>query len=56
MEECIEWVKRCPNPMMAESVIEIRQIGEAEDFLAAYTPELREQEDRIRAQIEQQQR
>jgi hypothetical protein len=52
MEECIEWVKRCPNPMMTESVIEIRQIGEIEDFLAEYSPEIREQEDRIRAQTE----
>ena len=53
-EECIEWVKRCPNPMPnEESDIEIRQIFEAEDFGAEFTPELREQEDRIRAEIEQ---
>ena len=50
-EEAIEWVKRCPNPMPGESEIEIRQIFEAEDFGAEYTPELREQEKRQRAQI-----
>ena len=48
----IEWVKRCPNPTGAESEIEIRQVFEAEDFGAEFTPELREQEDRLRAQIE----
>src|SRR5947208_16058010 len=50
-QEAIEWVKRCPNPMPGESEIEIRQIFEAEDFGAEFTPELREQEERIRAQI-----
>ena len=50
-EEAIEWVKRCPNPMDGESVVEIRQVFEAEDFGAEFTPELREQEDRLRAQI-----
>lgn len=50
-EEAIEWVKRCPNPMPSESVIEIRQVYEAEDFGEAFTPELREQEERLRAQI-----
>jgi hypothetical protein len=51
-EEAVEWVKRCPNPMPGEeSEIEIRQIFEAEDFGAEFTPELREQEDRLRAQI-----
>ncbi len=50
-EECIEWIKRCPNPMPGEdSEIEIRQIFEAEDFGEAFTPELREQEERLRAQ------
>jgi hypothetical protein len=49
-EEAIEWVKRCPNPMPGESEIEIRQIFEAEDFGDAFTPELREQEARLRAQ------
>jgi hypothetical protein len=51
-EEAIEWVKRCPNPMEGESEIEIRQVFEAEDFGAEFTPELREQEDRLRAQAE----
>ncbi|MBX9567319.1 MAG: YciI family protein [Candidatus Obscuribacterales bacterium] len=50
MEEAIEWVKKCPNPMNEDSDIEIRQIFEAEDFGAEFTPELREQEDRIRAE------
>jgi hypothetical protein len=50
-EEAIEWVKRAPNPFPGtESEIEIRQIFEAEDFGAEFTPELREQEERIRAQ------
>lgn len=47
LEECIEWVKRCPNPMPSESEIEIRQVFEAEDFGEEFTPELREQEQRI---------
>src|ERR1700741_3258577 len=61
MEEAIEWVKRCPNPNTGseddrakfgeESEIEIRQIFEAEDFGAEFTPELREQEERLRAEI-----
>ena len=51
-EEAIEWVKRCPNPTGAESEIEIRQVFEAEDFGAEFTPELREQEERLRATIE----
>jgi|SRR5688572_6395042 len=51
-EEAIEWVKRCPNPMPGDSEIEIRQIFEAEDFGPEFTPELRAQEDRIRAQAE----
>src|SRR5437870_5672901 len=50
-EEAIEWVKRCPNPMKGESEIEIRQVFEAEDFGAEFTPELREQEERLRAQL-----
>ncbi len=50
-EEAIEWVKRCPNPHPGtESEIEIRQVFEAEDFGAEFTPELREQEERLRAQ------
>jgi hypothetical protein len=49
MEEAVEWVKRAPNPMPGtESEIEIRQVFEADDFGAEFTPELREQEDRIR--------
>ena len=51
-EEAIDWVKRCPNPFPGtESEIEIRQVFEAEDFGAEFTPELREQEERIRAQV-----
>ena len=53
-DEAIEWVKRCPNPFPGtESEIEIRQVFEAEDFGDAFTPELREQEERQRAQAEQ---
>ncbi len=49
-EEAIEWVKRCPNPHPGvETEIEIRQIFEADDFGAEFTPELREQEERLRA-------
>lgn len=55
MEEAIAWVKRCPNPMPGNSDIEIRPIFEAEDFGEALTPELRDQEDHIRAQVETQQ-
>ena len=51
-EEAIEWVKRCPNPMPGESEIEIRQVFETEDFGDELTPELREQEERLRAQAE----
>jgi hypothetical protein len=49
--EAIEWVKRIPNPTGEESEIEIRQVFEAEDFGPAFTPELREQEEQLRAQI-----
>jgi hypothetical protein len=52
LDEAIEWVKRCPNPMLGPSEIEIRQVFETEDFGAELTPELREQEDRLRAQME----
>jgi len=55
MEEAVEWVKRCPNPMNSESDVEIRPVFEAEDFGAEFTPELREQEDRLRAQISEKQ-
>jgi hypothetical protein len=51
-EEAIEWVKRCPNPLLGDAEIEIRQVFEAEDFGAEFTPELRAQEERIRAQAE----
>ena len=51
MDEAIEWAKRCPNPTGGESVLEIRQVFEAEDFGAEFTPELREQEERLRSEI-----
>jgi hypothetical protein len=51
MDEAIEWVKRCPKPTGAESEIEIRQLFETEDFGAEFTPELREQEKRLLAQV-----
>ena len=51
MDEAIDWVKRCPNPTGVEAEIEIRPVFEAEDFGAAFTPELREQEEWLRAQI-----
>ena len=51
MDEAIEWAKRCPNPMAGESELELRPVFEAEDFGAEYTPELREQEERLRAEI-----
>lgn len=50
-EEAIEWVKRCPNPTGEDGEIEIRQVFEAEDFGAEFTPELRAQEERLRAQV-----
>jgi hypothetical protein len=53
-EEAIEWVKRCPNPLDGEAVIEIRQVFEAEDFGAEFTPELRDQEQRLRTQMGEQ--
>jgi hypothetical protein len=53
IEEAVEWVKRCPNPHNAESEIEIRPIYEMEDFVAEFTPEAREQEERLRKQLEQ---
>jgi hypothetical protein len=52
MEEAIEWIKRCPNPTGTESVIELRPVFETDDF-AEMTPELREQEERLRLQTEQ---
>jgi hypothetical protein len=50
LQEAIDWAKRCPNPMAGESEIEIRQVFEAEDFGDALTPELKQQEERLRAQ------
>jgi hypothetical protein len=50
MEEALEWVKRCPNPHEGESEIEIRQVFEAEDFGPELTPDLKQQEERLRAQ------
>lgn len=52
MEEAIEWVRRCPNPMLEDSDIEIRPVFEAEDFGSEFTPQLREQEERIRQQLD----
>jgi hypothetical protein len=52
MDEAVEWVKRCPNPMPGDSDIEIRQIFEVEDFGAQMTPELREQEERLREELD----
>ena len=51
LQEAIEWVKKCPNPMPGDSEIEIRQIYAAEDFGEAFTPELREQEERLFNQL-----
>lgn len=57
MEEALEWVRRCPDPMPGEeSEIEIRPVFEAEDFGDEFTPELREQEERLRAEMERQQK
>ncbi|WP_241299204.1 YciI family protein [Burkholderia stabilis] len=51
LDEAVEWVKRCPNPMLGESEIEIRQVFSPEDFGAELTPELQEQEAQLRAQL-----
>ena len=51
MDEAVEWVKRCPNPFDGESEIEIRQVFEADDFGAEFTPELRKQEEDLREKI-----
>ena len=57
MEEAVEWVRRCPDPMPGEeSEIEIRPVFEAEDFGKEFTPELRAQEERLRAEVERQRR
>ena len=52
LQEAIDWVRRCPNPMPGESEIEIRPIFEADDFGESFTPELREQEARLREQLD----
>ncbi len=52
LQEAIDWVKKCPNPMLGESEIEIRQVFSAEDFGDAMTPELLAQEDRLREQVQ----
>jgi len=54
LDEAVEWAKRCPNPTGEEGTIELRPVFEAEDFGAEFTPELREQEARLRSKIEQQ--
>ena len=55
-DEAVEWIKRCPDPMEDGGEIEIRQVAEAEDFGDEFTPELREQEERLRTQVEEQQK
>jgi hypothetical protein len=52
LDEAVEWVKRMPNPMLSDSEVEIRPVFEAEDFGEEFTPELRDQEERLRMQIE----
>jgi len=52
IDEAVEWAKRCPNPMKGESELEIRPVFELEDFGPEFTPELREQEKRLRMHIE----
>lgn len=57
MDEAVEWARRCPNPMPGEEAeLEIRPVFEADDFGAEFTPELRAQEDRLRAELEQKQK
>jgi hypothetical protein len=51
IEEAVEWVKRCPNPMMTDSDIDIRPLYELEDFAEILTPEIREQNEKLRDQI-----
>ena len=54
MDEAIEWAKRCPNPTGAESVLELRPVFELEDFGDSVTPEVRERDERLRSEIEEQ--
>ncbi|MFJ1208192.1 YciI family protein [Burkholderia pyrrocinia] len=56
MDEAVEWVKRCPNPMLGDSDIEIRQVFSPEDFGAEFTPELQEQEAKLRVEIDARQK
>ena len=57
LEEAVEWVRRCPYPMPGEeSIVEIRPVFEADDFGKEFTPELRAQEERLRAEVERQRR
>jgi hypothetical protein len=51
MDEAVEWAKRCPNPTGGESALELRQVFEADDFGDEFTPELREQDARLRAEL-----
>ncbi|MFT4150226.1 MAG: YciI family protein [Paracoccaceae bacterium] len=55
MDEAVEWVKRCPNPMRGPSTIEIRPFFEAADFGDSFTPDLQEREQRLRAEVDRQQ-
>ena len=55
MEEALEWVKRCPNPHVGDSIVEIRRVFEAADFGEAMTPELQKKEEALRAQLEKRQ-
>ncbi|MFT3734467.1 MAG: YciI family protein [Rhodocyclaceae bacterium] len=54
MDEAVEWLKRCPSPLNSDTEVEIRQVFSAEDFGEAFTPELQEQEERLRAKLEAQ--
>lgn len=56
MDEAIAWARRCPNPMAGESWLELRPVFEADDFGAEFTPELRAQEERLRAELQAQQK
>ena len=56
LQEAIDWVKRCPNPMQGETEVEIRQVFDVEDFGEAFTPELRERDERLRTRIAEQDR
>jgi hypothetical protein len=55
LDEAIEWAKRCPNPTGEESILELRPVGELDDFGESVTPEVRERDERLRAQLEERQ-